>query len=240
MKILYYSAHPDLSTRDAAGYATHMTELMGALRALGHTVEALVAGDARAGQGGRETGAAPDPAPRRLLRRLVPSPLWQALRDLRVRRHDRRSGRRLRELAARERPDVVYERAAYLCRSGVRVARARSIPLLLEMNAPYRLERSSLGGRSLLSWMGRGWERAVLRGAARVLAVSSPLRDHLAESHGLPPDRFRVVPNAVDPAAFDPGRAEPGGRAALRGTRSTAWSRPWPVSARRTSTSTPC
>jgi glycosyltransferase involved in cell wall biosynthesis len=50
-----------------------------------------------------------------------------------------------------------------------------------------------------------------LRCAARIIVVSEVLREELAD-RGIPADRIRVNPNAVDPDHFYPGRAREAGR----------------------------
>ncbi len=201
VKILYVSGHPHLRTDAPSGYATHMRETMRALAGAGCEVRPWVVGDLRRAP---EGDAGTRDRPRSVLRRVVPGSVWQGLRDAALVRHDRALGPELVRVVREERPDVVYERAAYLSSAAVRAARAEGVPLLLEVNAPYVEERRALHGRGTLTGLATRWEREVLQGAALVVTVSGALARFLAERGGIPPERVRVLPNAVDPEAFHP------------------------------------
>ena len=67
----------------------------------------------------------------------------------------------------------------------------------LDLNAAYQWLFSALNDR---------WERATLRQAQRVVAVSSMVKDELVES-GLSADTIDVIVNGVDLEAFHPGQA---------------------------------
>jgi hypothetical protein len=81
--------------------------------------------------------------------------------------------------------DLVYERYSLFCDSGLRFARRRGIPHVLEVNAPLSMER---GRPSRI-------ERRVLRGTDRVVAVSAWLGRWCA---GQGAREVRVVPNGSD------------------------------------------
>ncbi len=49
----------------------------------------------------------------------------------------------------------------------------------------------------------------LVRAVDRVLAVSSVTRERMAGWSGLPPERFRLLPNCVDRSVFSPGPADP-------------------------------
>jgi len=200
MQILYVSCHPHLRTDSNAGYATHIREVVAALKRRGHGVETWIAGERRGARSASATGAGSRGVS--ALRRVVPSFAWRGLRDLSLVRHDRAIEARLRAEVDARRPDVIYERAAYLSSAGIRVAAATGIPLLLEVNAPYVEERRNLNGAGPMDGAGRRWESRVLCGASGVVTVSSVLRDRLVESSGVPAQRVRVQPNGVDVQRF--------------------------------------
>ena len=107
--------------------------------------------------------------------------------------------------------DVVYERYALFATAGASAARALAVPHILEINAPLSQEQAVHRGLAF-AHAARELERATLRGADRVIAVSRGVAAWAAGS-GIEPTRLLVLPNAVDPARFDVGRAE---RAATR------------------------
>ena len=110
-------------------------------------------------------------------------------------------------LLAAARPDVLLVRDHALTASCVPVARRLGLPLVLEINAPAAELRLYGDGYWHVPLAADRLERWKLRRAQMVTVVSSALRDHLAERHGVPPDRFVVVPNGADVDRFAPGRA---------------------------------
>jgi glycosyltransferase involved in cell wall biosynthesis len=127
------------------------------------------------------------------------------------------------EEARREAPFVlIYERYALGRSAGAEVAGDWGVPFLLEVNAPLAEEERRWRSGS------RGDEEASRRDAVlfaaarRVLAVSSGVADY-ARRRGAREEAIEVVPNAVDPARFEPrsgddatrGRLVPAGRFAV-------------------------
>lgn len=109
---------------------------------------------------------------------------------------------RLQALHAERRFDAIYERYALWGYAGLRFARDHGIPLLLEVNAPLRLEQARY--RALRNGVvAAALEAELFRHADRVLVPSQELR-HYVVAHGGRPGRVRVVPNAADPDFFRP------------------------------------
>ncbi len=178
------------------GQAVHVRELIGALRAAGHTVHecALVPksspGSTAPGGGSRRHS--------RWQRLTLPRRAVEVLEIL----YDWR-GRTMLRAAARElRPDFVYERHALHCRAGLDVARELGIPLLLEVNSPMVVEMRQLGRLRFPARAART-ERAVLAGADAVLPVTHVLADVLAGA-GAVRDRVHVIGNGASPERYGP------------------------------------
>ena len=110
-------------------------------------------------------------------------------------------------------PDFIYERASLYGTVGVLLAREFNVPLLLEVNAPVALEQASYRSTGLGNLAAQA-ERWALLHADAVLAVSSPLREHII-SLGADPGRVHLFPNGVDPNLFQPGPPEAAVRARL-------------------------
>ncbi|MGK7861149.1 glycosyltransferase family 4 protein [Falsiroseomonas sp. E2-1-a4] len=185
MRILY--SHR-IRSRDGQG--VHLDAMVAALRAAGHAVQVTgPAGYDKAELGGESAGLA-------RLRRLLPAGA-QALAEI---AYAVPATWRLYRAAAAFKPDVIYERANLYHVAGRIVARARGVPLLLEVNAPLAEERARFGGLGLprlSAWI----ERFAWRGAQRVLPVTEVLAGRVADA-GVPPGRITVVPNGIDLADF--------------------------------------
>jgi glycosyltransferase involved in cell wall biosynthesis len=111
-------------------------------------------------------------------------------------------------------PGAFYQRHCRFAIAGALLAMRLKVPLVLEYNGPE-------------GWIADHWdptpfrslvtlcEELTLRCAARIIVVSEVLRVELAD-RGIPADRIRVNPNAVDPDHFYPGRAREAGRKNLQ------------------------
>ncbi len=97
-------------------------------------------------------------------------------------------------------PDVVYERYSLGHLGGLEAARALACPLLLEVNAPLVMEASRHRPGSVAP-TDEGAERRLFGEADLVLAVSEPLRRHVAGVRGTDNGTV-VVANGCDPALF--------------------------------------
>jgi glycosyltransferase involved in cell wall biosynthesis len=98
-------------------------------------------------------------------------------------------------------PDFIYERYSLWAVAGLQVAKQRSIPLVLEVNAPLAYEeqvyRAGLTFPPLARWV----ERLLWRSADVVIPVSGALRDRMVNAR-VAPERIHVLPNAVDTDLF--------------------------------------
>src|SRR5690242_20366755 len=198
MRILYLSSSPFLSTRHAAGWGTHMREVVGAMQARGHTVQVMT------GEG--PTAATLTTAAPRALRRAIPAPVRHLRREWLELRHDRELTARARAAAAAFEPDVLYERTALLHLIGARLSRELGIPLVVEQNSPQVEERIAQAGMALAP-LAALLERRTYRAASAVVTVSTALKEYVI-GMGAPRESTYVVPNGARPDRFDPARAE--------------------------------
>ncbi len=107
-------------------------------------------------------------------------------------------------------PRFLYQRHFAFSIAGALLSRRFKVPLILEYNGSEAWMADHWDPNPLRSWI-RLCEEVTLRCAARVIVVSEVLRDELLE-RGVPADRIRVNPNAVDPNYFYPGRGRELGR----------------------------
>jgi glycosyltransferase involved in cell wall biosynthesis len=186
MKFLY--SH---RTKSADGQYVHIRALTEALAARGHAVVMAGPDDAAAGEGPRKLDAAAGGGG---MRSLLPKPVYE-LAEL---AYSAPAYARLARLAARERPDLLYERYNLFYHSGVRLARARRLPFILEVNAPLADERARYGGLAFPGFA-RASEGSIWRAADHVLPVTRVLA-RMVESTGVPAERITVIQNGVDQA----------------------------------------
>lgn len=186
LRVLY---HHRIASSD--GQLTHIDEMVSALRALGAQV--LVVGPelhkSDKGQGG-------SPGWVGVLKKVLPAAMY----ELAEAGYALLAYRRLRRAVASFRPDAIYERLSLYQPAGVWVSRRTGVPLLLEVNAPYVIERRRYG-KLKLGWLASRLERYTLTGAARVFPVTKVLGDMLIDM-GVVRERITVIPNAIDPANF--------------------------------------
>lgn len=113
----------------------------------------------------------------------------------------RRLRRRLRELVARERPDVIHAHSPCL---NALAALGLGPPLVYEMRSSWEDAAVSTGTTtegSVRYRVSRALETYVLRRADAVTVICQGLREEVI-ARGVPAGRVTVVPNAVDPEAF--------------------------------------
>ncbi len=221
MKLLYLSLAPQMGINDPLGYGTHMREVASALENAGHEVIRYIAGSggvvAREAAGvdpGRRPGAGGGGATRKRrggpIGAALPRPVRHLARDVSELVGDARVYGRLERLVSEAGVDAIYERSAFMQLSGVRLAAARGLPHVLEVNAPIE-ERRDHHGYPLFR-IGVRREQEKMRLADQMVCVTSPLKSYLAE-RGADPARISVIPNAVRPEVF---AVEPEARAELR------------------------
>jgi glycosyltransferase involved in cell wall biosynthesis len=110
-------------------------------------------------------------------------------------------------------PRFFYQRHVAFSIAGALLSRRLKVPLILEYNGSEAWIAKHWDPNPLRSWI-RLCEDVTLRCAARIIVVSEVLRQELLE-RGIPADRIRVNPNAVDPNYFYPGRGRELGRRQL-------------------------
>jgi hypothetical protein len=126
MKILY---HHRTASRD--GQSTHIDEMIGGLRAEGHSV---VESSPQVGSDNAKGGS---PGWVGRLKNLLPRQIYE-LAEL---AYSVAAYRKLAGAIKRDRPDGIYERYNLYLLAGVWAKKRFGLPLILEVNAPMALER---------------------------------------------------------------------------------------------------
>lgn len=181
MKILY---HHRTASRD--GQSTHIEEMIGGLRANGHTVRECAPSVDGANQSGGSGGWVGR------LKALLPRFLYELAELAYSFVAYRRLARTIREFG----PDGIYERYNLYLLAGVWAKKRFGLPFILEVNAPMAIERRQYGGLAWPSLADR-MEMYVWKNADVILPVTQVLADYMA-SKGVDPARIRVIPNAIN------------------------------------------
>jgi glycosyltransferase involved in cell wall biosynthesis len=185
VRILYHHR-----TRSKDGQHVHISELIGALRKLGHEVMVVAPVATERAQFGADGGAVA------LLKRYVPRFAYE-LMEL---GYSLIAYRRLRRAVREFKPDCLYERYNLFLPAGVWIKKNFGLPMLLEVNAPVYEERAKYDGISLkrlAAWS----QRYAWRGADIVLPVTEVLASMVLAA-GVPKERIAVVPNGINPERF--------------------------------------
>lgn len=183
----------------------HVRQFADGARSLGHRVDIhamnLAPPPAPPNHGG---GSAPRPPLKLRLRRAAKRRFGRWLHDPKEFLWNWRYLRREKALLAAEPPDVLLVRSQGLGISCVGVARHFDIPLVLEINAPTEELTRYLDQYVHLERLRRFTGRYKLRRADAVVVVSTALKEHYVERHGVDPQRIHVVPNGADLDLFHP------------------------------------
>ena len=101
-------------------------------------------------------------------------------------------------------PDFIYERYSLWAVAGLCLAKKRSIPLVLEVNAPFAYEQQHYRAGVTCPPLARWVEGVIWRKACLVIPVSESLHSQLRRSK-VKPELIHVLPNAVNTDLFHIG-----------------------------------
>lgn len=196
MRILYYSSHPSLSLKAQTGPGTHMREMIQAMRELGHEVHPVIAADVLS-KNNRAPACRPSGA-KSFIKSWLPRVLWRSMKELHLLKFDRQAAKILKREISRFNPDLVYERAAYLQASGLKVVKKAGCIHYMEINAPFIHEVKEFEkAPTLWSRKARRIEYWQATRPDKVYVVSSVLKNYYAQY--LRKNRhIEVVPNCVN------------------------------------------
>jgi len=135
--------------------------------------------------------------------------------ELNAHRYSRRFFRAVQAPLRADRPAFLYQRYVLNDLSGVRLARALGLRLVLEYNGSEVWAQRYWGRPLHLETPSRWIELACLRHADLVVTISEPLRQEVLAA-GIPEERVIFYPNCVDTRMFDPARFSAADRATVR------------------------
>ena len=198
MKILYLCADRGIPIRGHKGAAIHVRALTNAFSQIGHSVTLLTPnpGPADGPSPSADIVAVPLPRPPE------GSADEAAAREGQAREYASILADAARAQIARRNFDFIYERYSLWSNTGARLTRETGLPLVLEVNAPLRLEAAHYRTMSDPEAAAR-IETEQFAAARAISAVSDNLRDYVL-AQGAPPERVHVLPNAVEATHFHP------------------------------------
>lgn len=132
--------------------------------------------------------------------------LYHSVSEFRDIRHDRRLKEMVEQVIGEFRPTLIWERSSRLHTAGIRAAKAHGVPFVLE----WVDNLLDLYGASLFKARGRKNEKLKMALSDFIVVPSARLVRLLTKEWGLPPQRFVVAINGVDPDEFCPARFERG------------------------------
>lgn len=99
-------------------------------------------------------------------------------------------------------PDIIYDRYAHFSFSALWAARRNKLPLILEVNSPYSIQKRQWE-KLYFPWLSEMGERKIFNAAPQIIVVSTPLKK-IVMDYGVPAERITVLPNGTDPERFNP------------------------------------
>jgi len=174
-----------------------MREMIAAFRKDRHVVETLIIG------GDRLTISPHDSVRPRLLKAvaksMMPSMMWETLKHRQRISLDITYGQRLEQRIEEFQPDLIYERSAYLQRSGVDTANRFGVPHVLEINTPVNAERSYLGqANSCFESRAEETEKHQLQTTNLAAVVSPAMIEYFVDKYAIASSKIICTPNGVD------------------------------------------
>lgn len=206
MKILYYSPHPLLNLSAATGYGTHMREMIGAFKDLGHDVTTCIMGGVVSDN--KDEKALSGGILKNIFKKIIPNLLWQTLKDINLLRFDNFALKELDKAVKKDKPDLIYERGFYMMTSGVKIAERYGITHILEINAPYLEEKVQLEGRTLLFGKAGKRELEQYHKTNKIVVVSSSLKNYIEKKNKAFNSKIIITPNAVNLSKINTDESE--------------------------------
>lgn len=194
MKILYYSPHSQLYFEASTGYGSHMRGMVEAFQELGHEVEILVMGkkpDTHFSQKNTINR-------KNKIKQFVPGFIWRTFKELKWIQFDFLAQKRLKEKIQSFKPDLIYERSAWMSNGSVRAIKKSGIMHVVEINAPFEEEtRSFEASLSLIHFIGKYKFKNLLKSCTVIASINTELTRVLSVRYGIDKKKFIFTPNAI-------------------------------------------
>lgn len=190
MRILYHHR-----TLGDGAEGIHIQSIVNCLRELGHQVKVVsLIGEQtqfRQSQEAKETVWDK-------IRRGIPGPVYELAEVA----YNLKGVRMLQKAIDEFKPDIIYDRYAHFSFSALWAAKRNKLPLILEVNSPYSIQKRQWE-KLYFPWLSKMGEEKIFRAAPHIIVVSTPLKK-IVMDYGVPAERITVLPNGTDPERFNP------------------------------------
>ncbi|NOX87879.1 MAG: glycosyltransferase family 4 protein [Calditrichaeota bacterium] len=190
MRILYHHR-----TLGDGAEGIHIQSIVNCLRELGHQVKvvSLVGEQTQFRKSQKAKESRWD-----RIRNKIPGPVYELAEVA----YNLKGVRMLQKAIDEFQPEIIYDRYAHLSFSALWAAKRNKLPLLLEVNSPYSIQKRQWE-KLYFPWLSRMGEEKIFRAASHVIVVSTPLKKILTD-YGVPEKKITVLPNGTDPERFNP------------------------------------
>ncbi len=190
MKILYHHR-----TLGDGAEGIHIQSIVNGLRRLGHEVKVVsLVGEQtqfRKAQDAKESKWD-------WIRNRIPGPVYELAEVA----YNLKGLRMLQKAIDAFKPDIIYDRYAHFSFSALWAAKRNKLPLILEVNSPYSIQKRQWE-KLYFPWLSEMGERKIFNAAPHIIVVSTPLKK-IVMNYGVPAERITVLPNGTDPERFNP------------------------------------
>jgi len=190
MKILYHHR-----TLGDGAEGIHIQSIVNQLKKQGHQVKVVsLVGEQTQFRSRQEAQESPWDK----IRNLIPKPVYELAEVA----YNVKGKAMIQKAIEQFKPDIIYDRYAHFSFSALWAAKKNRIPLILEVNSPYSIQKRKWE-KVYFPRLSEYGERRIFNAAPHIIVVSSPLKD-IVEGYGVPAERITVLPNGTDPERFDP------------------------------------
>lgn len=195
MKILYHHR-----TQGTGAEGVHIGHVIKGLREIGHRVEVVSPNDADPTQTAGNNPFAKKRGLKAKLLDMLSRRLPQFMFELLELAYNYTATAKMKACLAQGKVDLIYERSAFFLFAGARLARQHGIRYIVEVNEVAGEDRVR---KQFFIAKARAVEKEVFETADAIIVVSNFLKKKIQDL-GVDGNKVHVIPNAADPAIFDP------------------------------------
>jgi glycosyltransferase involved in cell wall biosynthesis len=181
---------------DISGPGVHIREVMHGFEEKGHQVIWASPNKNQSNYKPAPTGSFKNRI-RKGIKAILPKIIWESLRDIQLMWIDKSFEKELAALIDEHKPDFIYERVYYIMGCGYRVAKAKGVKYMVEINSPYTIEKPLMSYKSLFSGKAERNERKQMEAVHQAFVVASSLKDYFIKKYPFTAGQITVTPNAA-------------------------------------------
>lgn len=188
MKILYHHR-----TLGDGAEGIHIQSIVHQLKELGHEVKVVsLVGENTEFRSAQEAKESKWDK----IKALIPGPVYELAEIA----YNLKGYKMLRRAIKDFQPDLVYDRYAHFSFSAEWAASKAGVPLILEVNSPYSIQKRQWE-KVYFPGLSELGERKIFTNAPHIIVVSSPLKQ-IVQQYGVAEEKITVLPNGTNPEHF--------------------------------------